>query len=229
MSGTQKFAAASVRPHVEAFLAELAPACARIAIAGSLRRFRPEVGDVELVAVSLPHAPRFGKPAYPDQLTARLAELEQERRITRYAYPDRPTALGKWGQRYKELRIMVGAQFAAWKIDLFVTTAEQFGAIYTIRTGPADFSQAFVTALHQVGLKQEDGWLTRDGTRIPTPEEADYFGALGIDVIRPQERTVERLWMDFRRAQAGRPEPRRPIGTGAGAEATQLDLFGGDR
>lgn len=230
MSGTQKFPAVKVRPHVERFLAELAPACARIVVAGSLRRFRYEVGDVELVAISLPHTPQFGQPAYPDQLTARLAELEHEQRITRYAYPDRPTLQGKWGTRYKELRIMVGGQFAPWKVDLFITTAEQFGAIWTIRTGPAEFSQAFVTALHQVGLRQDDGWLTRDGARISTPEEEDYFAALGIDVIRPQDRTAARLWMEFRRAQVERPEvkPRQAnsdTSPGGGETSLQMRMF----
>lgn len=203
MSTGMKHPAASVRKHVEQFVAALAPVCQRLAIAGSLRRFAPEVGDVELVAVSLPYTPGFGEAIYPDQLSARLAALQRDGLITRYAYPDRPMVMGKWGNRYKELRISIGNVYAPWKIDLFITTAEQFGSILTIRTGPAEFSQAFVTALKKAGYQQVDGWLTRNGQRIPTPEETDYFAALGIPVIRPQDRTAARLWAEFYGRGAG--------------------------
>ena len=48
-------------------VALLQPACERIEIAGSIRRQRPDVGDVELVVVPRLKAPLglFGEPAGP--------------------------------------------------------------------------------------------------------------------------------------------------------------------
>ena len=67
-----------MRKQAEALRELLAPACARIEIAGSIRREKPKVKDVELVAVPLPQRPVFGQVAKRfDELDVLLRDLEQ--------------------------------------------------------------------------------------------------------------------------------------------------------
>jgi hypothetical protein len=42
-------------------------------------------------------------------------------------------------------------------------------------------------------LQQHDGCLWGPQGRVDTPEEADYFKALGLPCWAPEERTAERL------------------------------------
>jgi DNA polymerase/3'-5' exonuclease PolX len=93
----------------------------------------------------------------------------------------------KNGPKYKQFT------WQGMPVDLFVTTPPQWGLIATIRTGPSAFSQRLVTPRRRGGLlpshlRVKDGWLWQDGQQVPTPEEADFFAALGIDWIDPWER-----------------------------------------
>ena len=75
-------------------------------------------------------------------------------------------------------------------------TPETFGLIYLIRTGPADYSQRFVTDLRRRGLHVADGELHRGGLGcgsytcevVPTPEEQDVYAAAGWPFVRPEHR-----------------------------------------
>jgi hypothetical protein len=75
------------------------------------------------------------------------------------------------------------------KLDLFLTTAENWGAIFLIRTGSAEFSYAVAT--HAKGMDRPfvDGQLTVDGNAVPTPDEQDVFYLLGLKWMAPQQRT----------------------------------------
>ena len=181
----------------------LEPACARIEVAGSIRRGKAWVGDVELVCI-----PRAG-----GQLDALLARLEREgdeggRRIyrSRAFLEERLAGLGlpfvhttdvrRWGERYKRFYVWASRQYGIVAVDLFVATRENWGAIYAIRTGPGDFSQALVTHLKCcTPYRQQDGQVVvqATGAVVPVYEEADYFALAGLPVIPPERRTVAEL------------------------------------
>lgn len=111
-------------------------------------------------------------------------------------------AAGSWGfdlatkrngPRYKRLRHVASGVCC----DLFITTPECWGVIFAIRTGPGDYSRELVTVAKRLGYQVEDGrlWrLHRDGARdvVPTPEEADFFRALGVPMPAPAERRYYR-------------------------------------
>jgi len=186
------------RRAAERLVTALAPACARIEIAGSIRRGKPQVGDIELVAIpSVVHAVQrdlFGEVVTVqarDLLGERLEELAQLRAISRTP-PD--GARPAWGERMRKFWLAAGGQVA--QVDLFLATPENWGAIYCIRTGPAAFSQALVTHLKlRTPYRQQDGALVVEATGelVPVPEEADYFRLAGVPVIPPAERTAGQL------------------------------------
>ena len=178
------------RPHAEALrvarhlVALLSPACAQIEIAGSLRRGRPEVSDVEIVAAPiLVEAPRSDLFAPPPMvagpLEAVLSDLAAAGRLI--AHPTRPAS----GDRYKRLWVAR----AELQVDLFlVRPPAEWGPILAIRTGPADYSEAAVTALRARGLRCAEGAIWRDRERIPCPDEARFFDLCGMPLLPPERR-----------------------------------------
>ena len=198
-------------------LAELmSPFCARVEIAGSVRRSCPEVKDVELVAI-----PRWTeRPGAAPSLFAAEAErvnLLHEWAVTeaagagvRWIKPGTPDVVD-WGPKPegKYWRALVDDSI---KLDLFLASAENYGLILAIRTGCAEFSQALMTyAKHRTPYHVEGGYLRdREGAVLETPEERDVFKALKLDYVLPRERTGQHV---VRRA--GRPMFPRRVPEGA--------------
>lgn len=166
----------------------LALGCERIRIAGSIRRRRPDVGDIELVAV-----PRFAELADGLFETRRQSELDilVDTLLLQGTLATHPTD-PKRGERYAKLV----HRASGLQVDLFTARPETFGLILLIRTGPAAFSQELVTEARRRGLHVANGELHRGslgcGSRrcevIPTPQEADVFAAMGMAYILPAER-----------------------------------------
>lgn len=173
--------------------------CERIEVAGSIRRLRNDVGDIELVAIpKIETEPdgMFGE-RQVNRLTQKLDALLLDQAWIK-PHPTDP----KRGKRYsKVIDCETGMQ-----LDLFSATPSTFGLIYLIRTGPASYSQRFVTDLHRAGFHVSGGTLhrgsgssDRDGWHPPlgcpttcpvrpTPEEADVFDAAGWQFVAPELR-----------------------------------------
>lgn len=168
------------RQLAEALAADLMPGCERIEIAGSVRRRKPEVGDLELVAVPKPRANLFGEPTHGTLLDPILERLCERGELTNL----------KGGEKYKQFAV---AAPACCHLDLFLTTADQWGLILLIRTGPADFSKRFVTQRRLGGLLPDDlhvngGRLWRGMVALPTPDERGLFELAGLTWVEPWER-----------------------------------------
>ncbi len=166
----------------------LRASCERIEIAGSIRRQRPDIGDLELVAIPQ-HAQQvdlFGESCGTiNLLEARIAWLLDVGEITPRLTTDGQQRLGL---KYKALT------YRGMAVDVFSTTRECWGVIFTIRTGPADFSHRLVTPRQQGGwlpdhLRVRHGRLVgTDDSPLDTPEEADVFQAIGRAWIAPEQR-----------------------------------------
>lgn len=170
--------ALAIAQNVEALLA---PSCARTLIAGSIRRQKPTVKDIELVVIpSYVEARDMFEEVVGQQsrLDARLAELGIG-------------AFAKNGERYKQF---------TWQgiaVDLFIQIdPATWGVNATLRTGSAEFSAWLVTSRRKggalpAGWKVADGRLWNETQILDTPEERDVFTALGVDWLDPTERTAE--------------------------------------
>lgn len=105
----------------------------------------------------------------------------------------------KDGEKYKQISIKTESfgliHLAEFKLDLFIVRPETWGVQFAIRTGPAEFSHKFVTRRSLGGwlpdhLKVDGGllWDTRTETVIQTPEEQNFFEAIGMDWVEPEDR-----------------------------------------
>lgn len=158
----------------------LAPACERIEVAGSIRRKRPTVGDIEIVCIAATQPDLFGDSGQS------LLEPALEKFVA-----DGVLLKGdKNGARYKEFYIP-GEN--GLKLDLFITTHDQWGLIFTLRTGGEEFSKKFVTKKRYGGFmpsnwRVHEGWIWDGAQKIATPEERDLFKLIGLDWIEPEQR-----------------------------------------
>mgnify|MGYP001587513803 CR=1 FL=1 len=169
----------SARPLAEmrVLASELADAlrqsCERIEVAGSVRRQKPECGDIEVVAI-----PRFtSRPDLYGEGT-RNNELWQ-------VVDGLGVAYSKRGEKYRQF---------AWRgvqIDLFTAARHNWGWILLVRTGSADFSRRMAVALNAHGYTSRDGVVRRrddSSATEETPEESDVFRLAGMEWVPPELR-----------------------------------------
>jgi len=166
----------------------VSPFCDRVKIAGSVRRGKAEVKDIEIVAIPRPCVDLFGAP------TSGETELDG---MLRFLVEQGEMSLLKNGPRYKQA-VLTPEGYPGGKaginLDLFlVLPPAQWGVILAIRTGPADFSHWMVTPRCKGGglpseYQVRDGGVYLDGSLIEMPGEADLFKLLGMDWVEPGER-----------------------------------------
>lgn len=184
------------RPIADGLVKTLLPACDRLAIAGSIRRGAATVKDIEIVCIPSPipsptSAPTdlFGN-VHPGGLTG----LDEQ--LGRMVASGALKRGGKDGRRFK--RFIVPTLDGEIVLDLFIVLPPaQWGVIFTMRTGPADFSHWVVTSMSKGGalpggMKVAEGQLWRNGEeRVETPEEADFFEAIGLAWVEPGRREAK--------------------------------------
>jgi DNA polymerase/3'-5' exonuclease PolX len=180
---------AEAREVADALITLLRPACEKIEIAGSVRRQRPQVGDLELLAISKTSPaneqlafdrPRLVVPA----LDARVGEL-----ITTSVLDYR---LNKPGTRtYGPLNKLLVHAPSGISVDLFSTTLENWGMALVVRTGPKDFNIRMMARFKALGLQGhayggvEDKW-GKQFMLCPTEEEV--FRLLQWNYVPPEKR-----------------------------------------
>ena len=153
----------------EKYLSELRPHCDRIEIAGSIRRKKPQVKDIELVAIPKPYQ---AAGLFVDGIATVVNQWQKIK--------------GELPCKYTQRILPEGIA-----LDLFFPVHSNFGLIYLLRTGSKDFNQnTILTRLKGNGYKMEGGNLWYAGRIIPTPEEADVFLRAGMAFVEPENRNL---------------------------------------
>lgn len=148
----------------------LAPFCARIAVAGSIRRRRPHVGDIDLVI-----EPIAGKRRY----------------IRDRCLSWKPQVLQDGDQNL--LFIVKGIQIDIFFSDepgkdLFAEPSN-YGSLLVCRTGSMQFNVWLAARAKRMFLHWNPyRGVVQKGKIIASQTEADVFKALGLDFIKPEER-----------------------------------------
>lgn len=170
-----------------AILQHIAPAMDRIEIAGSIRRKKPVVGDIELVGI----------PADRAKMIRLLGELGQ------HIKPSVPGAVPwqpKESARYLRLRLPQEIN-----LDLFCGTPNNWGGLFLMRTGSGvdqsgNTFNGFTPGMFGRWKKISDGGrmtecmpTTTSGQQISLPEEQDFFDLLELDFIPPEARTSKHV------------------------------------
>jgi DNA polymerase/3'-5' exonuclease PolX len=166
------------REIAEYYVHELKPFCEKVEIAGSIRREKPEVKDIEICCVPKTYTEQIGMfDSDPVRIHQFVDYVNDFTRI-------RGNGKGKY------VRAILREQI---DLDLFITTPEQWGVIFLIRTGSAEYSKNVVTKIKDNGFWVEDGWLNKKSdktqeTKIPVYEEKDFYEITGLQYIEPKLR-----------------------------------------
>jgi len=152
----------------------LSPFCDRIEIAGSIRRQKPEVKDIEIVCIPTKVQARFG--LYEVRWVPHNGFVSLVNSLEKIK--GEPT--GKYTQRILPEGI---------NLDLFMATPDNWGLILAIRTGSAQFSHMkLAVGWARRGYKSRNGVLVRNGRIIPVREERDLFSLIGLPWMDPEDR-----------------------------------------
>jgi len=188
MSATTKTPLAEARRTAAHIANTLAPFCHTIEIAGSIRRERPLVGDIEIVALPKRQIDLLGI-VVPGLMPLEAFLLEKGVEIIKGGYNPKNKGL----QKYLQFK------YGRFSVDLFMPeSAAHWGSVFTIRTGSHDFNMWLInTRARRVGVRFADGLLyTRQGQLVPTEEEEDVFTALQMPFVPPNERDNGR-WLRY--------------------------------
>ncbi|MGZ3279569.1 MAG: DNA polymerase/3'-5' exonuclease PolX [Phenylobacterium sp.] len=163
MAGQGRQRLASVEDQVDALLAFLraAPGVTRAEAAGSYRRRRETVGDIDLLAI----APR-------GQVVA----------DTFAAQEDVARVLGKGSTRVTVV-LRTGLQ-----VDLRIVPEESYGAAFLYFTGSKDHNIALRKLGQAKGLKINEYGVFRGERRVAGRTEADVYASVGLPYIEPELR-----------------------------------------
>ena len=160
-------------------VAQLAPHCSQIDIAGSVRRRCPTIGDIEIVCLPLCYD---ATPLFASGLALVVNQW--------------PEVKGELPCRYTQ-RILPSGM----KLDLFMPDPDGYGLQLAIRTGSAEWShKRLATAWVRAGFKSEGGLLRRVlntegvqslGPVVPCPTERELFDRIGLKWVEPEDREVQ--------------------------------------
>jgi len=160
------------------WMRKLQPFCDRIAIAGSIRREKPEVKDIELVCI----------PKIIETPTLFGATVGRHPEFVSALSPNDEFMIEKGDPRE-------GKYFKLWligpsiSIDIFTTVAENWGHILAIRTGSADYSHhVLANGWVRAGYHSEHGHLMLGEKRVIIREEDQLFNIIGVPYTEPKNR-----------------------------------------
>jgi DNA polymerase/3'-5' exonuclease PolX len=153
---------AEARYAANKIVAAIQPYCTVAIIAGSIRREKPEVGDIEIVAI--PGNDTFSE----DKAKMLIYDL-----LDRMAHRIKGQPNGKYNQwqlRQPEINL-----------DLFYATANNFGLQLAIRTGSSKYSHyVLASGWKRKGFKSSEGVLyDRDGKATYIRTEEELFALIG--------------------------------------------------
>lgn len=188
MSGGVRYPRAVAEKVITDIVNDLGPWTERYDIAGSYRRGKADVGDVEMVYI----------PKYRNRVTDLFGAIEQVDLLGEWLEENMLSPGAMFSLRmnsagrkigFGPLNKMLVHNATNVPVDIFTTSAANWGMAMVVRTGPADLNIHIMRAFLAKGMKGHAyGGVTRRGLDMPMPTEEDVFKALGWSYRVPQDR-----------------------------------------
>lgn len=177
----------------------MAPFCERIELAGSIRRLKPEVHDIEIVCV-----PKRTLMVAPVITTTDLFGDTKEEKDGKDEWQNDPGFVEAYNQHcHQNFKEAVGdvrtGKMAKGRTkqgdiqeDLFMCNLDNWGNQFLIRTGSTDFTRAVAKRWSQMGWRSAGGYLEKyNGTPGPRfLEEEELFAFLRMRTPPPNQREL---------------------------------------
>ncbi len=159
----------------------LSPHCERIEIAGSIRRKKAVVSDIEVVCIPQREYDMFG---------ASVGACAGFANVVNKWDADVGSVNGRYTRR-------ILPNTGGFKVDIFMADKDNFGWIFALRTGSAVYvKKVLLEGIVAVNCRAEDGYIydfteTLRPKMVSLPEEIDLYKLTGIEFIPPEERSLE--------------------------------------
>lgn len=156
--------------YVEKLLEILVPYCDKIAVAGSIRRRRPFVGDIDLVVLARDH--NAVKARCKQSCTTKTDGFENYICETKNG-------------------IQIDIFFARYpQSELFTKVPGTWGSVLLCRTGSVNHNIYLVEHAKSLGLKWDPyaGVIDQDYNILASETEQEIFAALKLEFIPPEKR-----------------------------------------
>jgi DNA polymerase/3'-5' exonuclease PolX len=166
----------------------IAPACERVSVAGSIRRQKLEVKDVEIVYI--PKMVKVQRDLFTFEDRPATEGLFYE--LAQQGFWRLDTRIKRNGPKYKRF-VHTASRMT---IETFRADPDNWGLILALRTGPGLFNKLLVNRMGgamPVDMAMSDGYLWKRGKKLQTPDEAAFFEAIGTPVWSPEQRSLETL------------------------------------
>lgn len=154
-------------------------------IAGSIRRRRLSIGDIEIVCL----------PDNPGDLLTRLDKLFHDRKIDKAFYGDST----RWGDKLR------GCIYKNMQVEISIADNDNYGYQLWLHTGPADANKLVMTQMkiHRTPIRFSDGYAWhvlydnavghineyRKLAKLSVPDEWKLFHILGMPEMLPWDRS----------------------------------------
>lgn len=189
-----KYPAADALAVAKVICDALKPVTEKLICAGSLRRRKPMVGDVEILYI--PKLEPLKEVRQADMFAAgeirltNLADLAINAMLARGIIEKRRNALNAemWGEKNKLARHLA----SGIPVDLFAATPANWFNYLVCRTGGAENNVAVASAAQKKGWKWNpygEGFTDEAGNVVPVKSEEDVFRLVGMPFKQPWERT----------------------------------------
>lgn len=168
--------------------------CERILVAGSIRRYEPVIGDIEIVAIPKQYEV-YQKGLFKEDNKVRKAKTSLDVLLDELVVIEKRLLKGEeQGNRHKNFIIPSNKM----SLDLYLATPDNWGYILALRTGSALFNQRMVTRNEgendtyglldpRYYVKDEYVWNDQD-VIVPVLYEPDFFKLLRCGWICPWDR-----------------------------------------
>lgn len=182
MTDKQRFPLRQARIIANRLARDFEPHCERVAVAGSIRRGKDEVGDIEILYI-----PKFGEA--PTDLFGDMVGRPEDMLDT---YLQRMIEQGVFAKRggFGRLNKLLVHVPSGIPLDVFATTADNWGMSLVIRTGPKEFNVRLMQRFRELGMSGHAyaGVTDRDGQPLDCPTEQDVFRHAQWDYVEPEDR-----------------------------------------
>lgn len=162
--------------------------CHRIDIAGSIRRLKPEVKDIELVIV--PKYKKLKTGFFEDDFES-VQEIDELFRH-RDDFKLRPGVDGRTSYGDKNKFLLYNYFETQWvALDVFTATEDNFMMVKFVRTGGAENNKMIARRANELGMNlriYESAFVDKRGVKYIMNSEEQIYKFLDLRYINPEER-----------------------------------------
>jgi DNA polymerase/3'-5' exonuclease PolX len=176
-------------PIAEKFLEFLTPHCHRIVVAGSIRRRKPFVKDIEILMVSRPSSQADPNDLFEHRVARPAVAIALDELLKLGVITKRLSKIGNesWGP---ENKLAIHTK-SGMPVDFFLVPERNWWNALVVRTGPKNSNKSIAAEALRRGWQWHaygDGFTRGENEKFVVRQERDAFDHVGLPYLPPEKR-----------------------------------------